>query len=589
MGVIPSRLSWLLCFSLLAACSRRPADTPEHDIDWFSDRAHEAGLDFVHRSGASGKFYQTEIMPPGVALFDYDNDGDLDVFVVQSQGSGRLFRNDLSSTRPETLHFTDVTAQSGIKTAGYGMGVAAGDVDNDGCVDLYLTYFGRNQLWHNNCDGTFTDVSKRSAVDDAGWSVSASFFDYDRDGWLDLYVGHYLKYSFEGSMPCLGMAGRPDYCLPSAYQPEPGRLYHNNRNGTFTDVTTAAGIREFGPALGVVAADFNGDGWIDFYVANDGRENQLWMNQHDGTFRNTALLSGAALPADGKAEASMGVDAGDFDNDGDDDLFMTELTAQGNNLYVNDGHGAFEDRSVPSNLGPASLGFTGFGTAWFDYDNDGWPDLLTVNGAVVSGEPTLLRQRKQLFHNLHNGRFEDVSARAGRVFELLEIGRGAAFGDVDNDGDIDVVVANNDGPVRLLVNNVGNRNHWIGLRLVGSVRSVHLQVDGDGPPKGGHYVRDMLGARVEIVRQGAPTLWRRARADASYASANDPRVVAGLGASSVAPEVRVIWPDGRTEKWTDVAIDRYTTLTEGERLVSPKTGTGGGGPVSPKLRRSEGG
>jgi len=211
-------------------------------------------------------------MPPGVALLDYDNDGDLDVFLVQSQGGGKLYRNDLEKG---SLHFTDVTETSGIRSAGYGMGVAAADVDNDGCVDLYLTYFGRNQLWRNNCDGTFTDVSKRSGVDDSGWSVSASFFDYDRDGWLDLYVGHYLKYGLETSMPCLGMSGRPDYCLPSAYQPEPGRLYHNNRNGTFTEVTAAAGIHEFGPALGVVAADFNGDGWVDFYVANDGRENQM--------------------------------------------------------------------------------------------------------------------------------------------------------------------------------------------------------------------------------------------------------------------------------------------------------------------------
>ncbi len=564
----PSCLSCLLCLWLLPACNRTPAASPStNEADWFTDRAAAAGLDFVHVSGASGKFHQTEIMPPGVALFDYDNDGDLDVFVVQSQtGGSRLYRNDLQigADGTRTLHFTDVTEASRIKTNGYGMGVAAGDVNNDGCVDLYLTYFGRNQLWRNNCDGTFSDVSKASGVDDGGWSVSASFFDYDRDGWLDLYVGHYLKYSLEGSMPCLGMSGRPDYCLPSAYQPETGHLYHNNRNGTFTDVTDAAGIREFGPALGVIAADFSGDGWTDFYVANDGRENQLWINQRDGRFKNTALLSGSALPADGKAEASMGVDAGDFDNDGDEDLFMTELTAQGNNLYVNDGRGSFEDGSVRSSLGPASLGYTGFGAAWSDFDNDGWLDLLTVNGAVVAGEPTLLRQRKQLFRNLgpsadsgHAPRFEDVSARAGNVFQLLEIGRGAAFGDVDNDGDVDVVVANNDGPVRLLVNNIGSKNHWIGLRLIG----------------GG---RDLLGARVEIIRETAPTLWRRSRTDGSYASANDPRVLVGLGASQAAPDVRVHWPDGRTEKWTKVPIDRYTTLTQGERPVAPKPGTGGG-------------
>jgi hypothetical protein len=542
----PSRLSCPSCLSCLylffafaTACNRTPAPPSPATTEWFTDRAHEVGLDFAHVSGASGKFLQTEIMPPGVALFDYDNDGDLDVFLVQSEGRSRLYRNDLEKG---SLHFTDVTAQSGIVSNGYGMGVAVGDIDNDGCVDLYLTNFGRNQLWRNNCDGTFTDVSKRSGVDDAGWSVSASFFDYDRDGWVDLYVGHYLKYSLTGATPCLGLPGRADYCLPSAYQHEPGHLYHNNRNGTFTDVTRSAGIVEFGPALGVVAADFNGDGWPDFYVANDGRENQLWINQRNGTFRNTALLSGVALPSDGRAEASMGVDAGDFDNDGDEDLFMTELTGQGSNLYVNDGHGMFDDRSLQSRLGTASLGLTGFGTAWLDVDNDGWLDVLTVNGAVVASEPTLFRQRKQLLRNLGNGAFEDISARAGAVFQTLALGRGAAFGDVDNDGDVDVLVGNDNGPAQLLINNVGNRKHWIGVRLTGG---------------------QIIGARVEIIRKNARTLWRRVHTDGSYASTSDSRVLIGLGDSTDSPTVRVHWPDGKIETWDGVAVDRQTTLKRG--------------------------
>ena len=536
MGVrFPFGRSCLFLFLFAAACHRTPASSLQTSTEWFADRAREVGIDFVHASGMAGKFYQTEIMPPGVALFDYDNDGDLDVFLVQSEGQSRLYRNDLEKG---SLHFTDVTDQSGIRSSGYGMGVAAADVDNDGCVDLYLTYYGRNQLWHNNCDGTFTDVSKRSGVDDAGWSVSASFFDYDRDGWLDLYVGHYLKYDLATSVPCLGLSGRPDYCLPNAYEYEPGRLYHNNRDGTFTDVTAKAGINAFGPALGVVAADFNNDGWIDFYVANDGRENQLWTNQQDGTFRNTALESGTALPADGRPEASMGVDAGDFDNDGDDDLFMTELTGQGSNLYVNDRNGVFSDRSLQSGLGPHSLGLTGFGAAWFDVDNDGLLDLLTVNGAVVGSEPTLLRQRKQLFHNLGGGRFEDITARAGQSFRTLDIGRGAAFGDVDNDGDVDVLVGNNGGPAQLLINDVGSRKHWMGLRVT-------------------------PGARVEIIRAGLPPLWRRSRTDGSYASANDPRVLAGLGDSTATPAVRVQWPDGRVDTFENVPIDRYTTLKKG--------------------------
>jgi enediyne biosynthesis protein E4 len=535
--------------------------------------AEASGLRFTHVNGMSGDLTMPEILGPGVALFDYDNDGDLDVFVLQGQPlgakagggppqghqpslTGKLFRNDLEvhADGTRTLRFTDVTARSGIVASGYGMGVATGDFDNDGFVDLYLTNFGANQLLHNNGDGTFTDVTGKSGTGMSGWSVSAAFLDYDRDGWLDLYVGSYLRYTLEGATKCFGPSGARDYCTPNTYKPLPGRLFHNNRNGTFSDVTAASRIAsEFGPALGVSTADFNGDGWIDLYIANDSQPNQLWINQHDGTFRNTALLAGAALTQEGKAEASMGVDAGDFDNDGDDDLFVTEQTGEGHNLFVNDGAGSFDDRSSRSGLAAASLAYTGFGTAWFDYDNDGWLDLLTANGAVQTIQALAqahdafpLHQRKQLFHNLGNGRFEDVTASAGAVFGLSEVGRGAAFGDVDNDGDTDVVVANNNGPLRLLINNVGNRKHWLGLRLVGRERP-----------------RDMLGARVAIVRKSGPTLWRRARADGSYASANDPRVLAGLGDSTEPPTVRVVWPDGRTEEWRDVAVDRYTTLAEG--------------------------
>jgi enediyne biosynthesis protein E4 len=577
-GRTPALLVIACCFA--AGCRDRTATPgspelaggtgrPAASTDWFSDQAETSGLRFTHVNGMSGDLTMPEILGPGVALFDYDNDGDLDVFVLQGQAlggkgygqalekplTGRLFRNDLD-VHPDgtrTLHFTDVTAQSGIIATGYGMGVATGDFDNDGFVDLYLTNFGANQLLHNNGDGTFTDVTAKSGTSTTGWSVSAAFLDYDRDGWLDLYVGSYLRYTIEGATKCFSPSGARDYCTPNSYKPLPGRLFHNNRNGTFTDTTAASRIAsEFGPALGVATADFNGDGWIDLYVANDSQPNQVWINQHDGTFRNTALLAGAALTQEGKAEASMGVDAGDFDNDGDEDLFVTEQTGEGHNLFVNDGSGSFDDRSARSGLAAASLGYTGFGTAWFDYDNDGWLDLLTANGAVQTiqalaqaRDPFPLHQRKQLFHNLGNGRFEDVTAAAGAVFQLSEVGRGAAFGDIDNDGDTDVVIANNNGPLRVLINNVGNRKHWLGLRLVAGARP-----------------RDMLGARVAIVRRNGPTLWRRARADGSYASANDPRVLVGLGDSTEMPTVRVTWPDGRTDEWTNTAIDRYATLTE---------------------------
>ena len=326
---------------------------------------------------------------------------------------GRLYRNDLQigADGVRTLRFTDVTEQSGLDARGYGMGVAAGDYDNDGCVDLYLTNFGPNQLFRNNCDGTFTDVSRTSGVAGDGWSVPAAFVDFDRDGWLDLFVGHYLAYSVDRNVNCFTDSRLPDYCPPERYRAEPDRLYRNLRNGTFADVTASSGVaRAFGPALGVATADFNGDKWIDIFVANDQKENQLWINQRDGTFKDMALRSGAALSATGSATANMGVDAGDFDNDGDEDLIVTELNGQGSALYVNDGTGLFEEQSARTGIRLMTLPYTGFGAGWFDYDNDGWLDILAVNGLVTQNldklgpdNPFPLQQPNLLIRNLGNG------------------------------------------------------------------------------------------------------------------------------------------------------------------------------------------
>jgi hypothetical protein len=563
----------------IAGCTQAERSSSiEQPAEWFVDRTNETGLHFTHFNGMTGDFYYPEVMPPGVALLDFDNDEDLDIFVIQgdmfsgkvmdaaltppkSPLSSRLFRNDVGPP----LRFTDVTEQSRVDVRGYGMGAATGDYNNDGCVDLYVTKLGSNQLLRNNCDGTFTDATAVSRTADPGWSVSAAFVDVDRDGWLDLFVGQYVNYSIATNVVCYSVSGQRDYCPPSAYRARPSHLFRNNRDGTFSDITAAAGMAtEFGPALGVSTADFNRDGWIDIYVANDGAPNQLWINQRNGAFTNTALLAGAAVSAEGRLKASMGVDAGDFDADGDEDVFVGELTGQGADLYVNDGSGVFVESSAPAGLRLRTLPFTAFGAAWLDADNDGRLDLAIANGAVTHTAEALaanqrfkLQQRLQLFRNIGMGRFEEITTRAGRAFATPDVGRGAAFGDLDNDGDTDMVVANDNGPVRVLVNNVGSRSGWIGVRLVTAGKAGRAGAAGGGG-------RDALGARVGVVGGNGAMLWRRARADGSYASANDPRVLIGLGSATPGTlTVRVFWPGGRVEEWSDLPAGRYSTLTEG--------------------------
>jgi enediyne biosynthesis protein E4 len=526
----------------------------------FKEVAEQVGLRFQHYNGMTGKFYLPEITGSGAALFDFDNDGDLDVFLVQGNvlepnakpnGTlfGKLFRNDLNPGK--TLSFTDVTQKSGIVATGYGMGAAVGDVNNDGLPDLYLSNLGSNQMYLNKGDGKFVDVTKESGTDDPRWTTSASFFDYDRDGWLDLMIVNYADFSVSNNPSCYAATTAKDYCTPRVFRAPGNRLFHNKGNGVFEDVTTAAGVeKEFGHGLGVVTADFNDDRWIDIYVANDGDHNQLWINQKNGRFVNDALLAGCAVNRNGQAEAGMGVDVGDFDGNGTDDIFITHLMDETNTLYLNLGEGLFEDRTREAGLGMPGRRFTGFGTFFFDYDNDGWLDLFVANGAVQL-LPELVRQKNpfplgqldQLFRNTGKGSFVEVVDEP--EFALLEVGRGAAFGDVDNDGDTDFLVANNNGPARLFLNQVGNRNHWLGLRLVG---------------KAG---RDMLGAQVEIVIDDKRILRRRVRTDGSYLSGNDPRVLAGLGGATRVKAVRVRWPNGTVEEWKDVKIDQYTVLKEG--------------------------
>jgi hypothetical protein len=547
-----------------------PAETEEI----FTDCARESGIDFVHFNGMSGAHYYPEMIGSGVALFDYDNDGDLDIFLVQGnmlgpnndrsqtvfqpQGllRGRLYRNDTvrHADGSCTLKFTDVTQESGIDARGYGMGVAAADFNNDGWVDLYVTNFGHNQMWRNNGDGTFTDVTRESGTDVLGWSCSAAFLDYDRDGWLDLFVGNYVDFRFSDQKKCLAASGAEDYCGPLSFNPLPNRLFRNRRDGTFEDVTASSRIgSEFGGALGVICADFNGDGWVDIYVANDKRPNQLWVNQRDGTFKNEGLAAGCALDQDGIPQSGMGVDAGDVLGRGLEDLVVTNLAGEYADLFLNNGKGWFDDASFQSGVAAATRPYTGFGTGLLDYDNDGRLDLLVVNGAIKAIEEQVRNkslfpyaQPKLLLHNTGNGHFENLSNRAGASFSLLEVSRGLALGDLDNDGDTDAVVVNNSGPARLLINNVGHRKPWIGFRMVGE-----------------KHHRDMLGTRVAVFRRGAPTLWRRVHQDGSYCSSSDSRILIGLGDFPEVTKVRAQWVSGHVEEWTGLPVGKYTELREG--------------------------
>lgn len=554
----------------------------------FEDRSAEVGLDFVHQGGMSGERFFLEIMGSGAALVDFDNDGDLDVFLPQghslSPDSGsptedpgdRLLRNDLTADPDgeRRMQLVDVTERVGIRGNGYGQGVAVADVDNDGWADLYVTNFGPNQLWRNlGGEGSkaFEDIADVAGVEAEGWSTSAAFVDFDRDGWLDLYVATYVEYAVESDVACRVATGLPDYCSPLTYRPRRDRLFRNlgpdRKTGTvtFEEVGEASGIwSESERGLGVVSGDWNHDGWPDLYVANDMTPNFLWLNGGEsrsgaaGRFTNEALLAGCAVNRHGKPEASMGVVSGDIDGDGDEDLYMTHLVSETNTLFRNDGTGLFADATTFAGLGGLSLETTGFGTAMLDFDNDGHLDLLAVNGAVTSieaqaltGEPLPLRQPNQLFRNLGSGAdpklfFEDVSARAGESFGLLEVSRGAAVGDVDNDGDLDVLLTNNHGPARLLVNTVGDRNRWVGLRLIGT--------------EGG---RDMLGAVARLSLGDGRQMVRRVRSDGSYLSANDPRVVFGLGSSQEVRGLEVEWPDGRREAWDGEFVGRYTELQQG--------------------------
>ena len=542
----------------------------------FADAGPAVTPGFVHWNGMTGRRLFVEMMGSGGAFLDYDRDGDLDLFLVQgselekgkvplfpppAQPGGRLFRNDLIESG--RLGFTDVTAASGIGTRLYGMGATVGDIDNDGLPDLFLTGYGENELWRNLGDGRFADHTAPSGLRWSGlrqpWTLPAVFFDADNDGDEDLYVGEYVEYSVEEDKVCYSAGGAADYCGPIAYRSAKDRLYRNRGDGTFEDVTASAKIAAQGnAALGAISLDADGDGRLDLYVANDGEPNFLWRSRGDGTYENIALLAGCAVNAAGLAEASMGVDAGDVDGDGDEDLFITHLSQETNTFYRNQGDGFFEDHTAASGLGPPSFAQTSFGTSFIDFDLDGELDLVTVSGTIRTLEDQVLakeihplQQRPQLFRNLGGGRFAEVPPASSPLLSEKFVGRGLAAGDVDNDGDLDLALFANAGRLRLWLgqaSKAGPAANWVGFELAS--------------PAGGRI--QALHSRITLFFADGKKATQRVKRDGSYLSSHDPRRIFGLGAGRRIAKVQVAWWLGGVEEFPAPEPGRYHRLEPGQ-------------------------
>jgi enediyne biosynthesis protein E4 len=559
-----------------------------HKSPLFEDVAKQTGIDFWQYSGATGEMLLPEMVGSGAALIDYDNDGDMDVFLIQGypttpQGKplvplpagwkpgNRLYRNNLNPSGK--LTFTDVTEAAGLAHADKGMGVAAGDYDNDGFTDLYVTNYEHNILYHNNGNGTFTDVTAAAGVASGGWSTSAAFIDYDRDGLLDLAVVHYVDFY---RRPCYMSQGALDYCGPSPFKGEVTELYRNLGNGKFKNVTTEVGLNaKPGPGLGILTGDFGTDGYPGFMVANDGAANHLWVNEQrsstsqsqskksDRVFHEAGLTHGLAYASDGKPRAGMGIANGDMFGDGGEAVIVTNLPTESFTLFQRQPNGDFVDATEESGLSHISLPYTGFGVGLFDMENRGLLDLFSANGGVRAmaadlnsnpkGDPFPYRERKLLLRNGGKGKpFEDVTAFAGPAFEPAEISRAAVFGDVNNDGGVDIVVTNNNGPTRLLLNTVPNRGHWL---------LVHLE--------GMKTNRSGYGSVVELVRKDGTSVKRWVRGDGSYLAANDPRIHFGLGKATEIESIRVHWLAGECEVWKQSGVDRIVNLREGAGQACP--------------------
>ncbi len=553
----------LILLLIFLICSAKMGSNESASTVKYTDITQASGLHFVHRNSSTTSKYLIEATTGGVALIDYDNDGWLDVFFVngaklkdpQPDGEeldktapefwNRLFRNNHDGT------FTDVTEKAGVKGRGYGMGVAVADYDNDGFPDLFVTTYGGSILYRNNHDGTFADVTVQSKIKTEGWATSTGFFDYDRDGYLDLFVCRYVTWNFAGNIYCgQKKPGERAYCHPDNFKPISNYLFRNNGDGTFTDVSQSTGIKaKEGKGLGVAFADFNNDGWIDISVANDSYQQFLFKNNGNGTFTETAVIAGVGYTEDGKTFAGMGTDFADIDDDGFPDIVTTALSNESYAYFHNNGDESFTYATLVSNLGEITSLFAGWGVHIFDYDNDGSKDLFLANSHVMDNiqltQPHLSYMQKPLLLKNTGKKFVNVSDVSGDVFSRKWASRGAAFGDLDNDGDIDVVVTNLDGPAYVIRNDGGNRNQWIGLELTG-IKSN----------------RDGIGAKVKLTTEGGKVRHQMVSTAASYLSANDRRVFFGLGDEKKIREILIQWPSGIEQVISNPAPGQILKVTE---------------------------
>ncbi|HYT66516.1 MAG TPA: CRTAC1 family protein [Vicinamibacterales bacterium] len=532
---------------------------PSTAVPTFTDVTARAGIRFRHTSGAFGKKYLPETLGSGCAFVDVDNDGWSDILLVNSRNwPGRpgaaaypaLYRNNRDGT------FTDITRQAGLAVEMYGLGVAAADYDNDGNADLYITALDGNRLFHNQGAGKFSDVTAASGTGAQAFSTSALWFDYDRDGRLDLFVTNYVEWSIEKDLFCTLDGTRKSYCTPESYKGRSPALYHNRGNGTFEDVTRKAGVYDpTSKGLGVAMFDYDSDGWPDLIVTNDTQPNRLYRNKRDGTFADVGMTAGVAFDEGGVARAGMGVDAADFDGSGRPGIVIGNFSNQMMTLYANEGKGLFIDEAPTSSIGRASLLTLTFACFFFDADLDGRLDIFAANGHVADDINTVqpkvtYAEPPHLFRNLGARRFESISARAGTAFQQPLVARGAAYADIDNDGDLDLLITVNNGPARLLRNDGGNRNHMLRVRVAGTASN-----------------RDGIGAKIRVTLEDGTSQWGLVRTGSSYLSQSELTLTFGLGAATSVKSLEVTWPDGRVETLPRTTADQTITVKQGSGIV----------------------